>query len=67
MEGSSFAHQGTRELFVSVCKSMSEQTFSELKDRFHACEKRILFAIVLAAVSVALNVALIIILMNYFR
>ena len=67
MEGSAIAHQGTRELFVSVCKSMSEQTFPELKDRFRACEKRILFAIVLASVSVALNVALVIILMNYFR
>jgi len=67
IEGSNSAHQGAGELFVSVCKSMSEQFSAELADRFRACEKRVLIATIVASVGVALNAALIIILLNHLK
>lgn len=67
LDVSNSAHQGAGELFVSVCKSMSDQISAELADRFRACEKRILIVTILASVGVALNAALIIILLNHLK
>jgi hypothetical protein len=67
IQDSTSAHHATRDLFSSVCKSMSDQISAELEGSFRAYKKRILFATVLVSIGIALNMVIVMILLHHLN